>query len=530
MAEKYTGEVVTEAPKAPAAARPYTGAILPLATKPAEQAPPPPVGDDSMTGFVTGNINKGIAGLAGLPVDAVTNALNLLIAGGGVATGKTPGLIERPVGGSSWIEDLMKRGGAIGPSAEPTSTGGRYAAAALQMAPSAVVGKPSLRQIPRALAATTSSAIGGEAARDIGGDTWAPVGAMAPGLFSMQHVPAGARATAERTAETFAKSRKMGIPVPPAGLKPDRAQQAVQDAANRDLGQPVGTEFSPKNLQAFRNQRWSDYEQVIKASPLAKGVRFTPTFQKELMDIGNEIMSNREQLPQTFKKVAPVVKLLSEYGYVQLPPNVSGIKIPPRAKPVPPDVAMNAIRKLRSDADANFRSDKPAELAMGHTRKRLANALENMIEENLTATGDQEKMAAFRKARTDIAKSHDYENALGPGNRISAAALAQMKVSGSRPLSGAASELADVGGAFPGAVATPREDETFTKRVSPMAITHPPAVAAHQVPRFYEKWQMTAPGQAMIDPRNRLTPEQERLLRYVIAAKMGNQIQPPPAQ
>jgi hypothetical protein len=62
----------------------------------------------------------------------------------------------------------------------------------------------------------------------------------------------------------------------------------------------------------------------------------------------------------------------------------------------------------------------------------------------------------------------------------------------------------------------------FTKKVSPMAVTHPPAVAAHQAPRLWDKAMMNPVGQFMIDPRGRLTPEQQQMLRYLSAATAQN--------
>jgi hypothetical protein len=54
-------------------------------------------------------VNKGISHLVGLPVDTVANVANLGIAGAGVLTGTTPGLIENPIGGSNSIQQLINK-------------------------------------------------------------------------------------------------------------------------------------------------------------------------------------------------------------------------------------------------------------------------------------------------------------------------------------------------------------------------------------------------------------------------------------
>ncbi len=78
-------------------------------------------------------VSRGIsADLLGAPVDAVTAALNLGIAGAGYAGHKAGilseplPLIDAPVGGSEWIGNKMERGGLLAPSnGSGAETGGR---------------------------------------------------------------------------------------------------------------------------------------------------------------------------------------------------------------------------------------------------------------------------------------------------------------------------------------------------------------------------------------------------------------------
>lgn len=492
------------------------------------QVPPPWDVGDSTTGFIMGNLNKGIAGLVGLPMDTMLNLKDLLAAGVGTVQGafggNMPELTNRegvPFSGA-WNENMMRRGNMVTPAADPQSGAGRYAAAALQMAPGAVVGRPTNpMQGARALGAATTSGLGAEAARDIGGEEWAGVGAMLPGSAGMAHRSIGERATQARKGEQFGKAREMGIPVPPRDLKADKPQQSIQNRANADLRQPPGTEISSRTLQQYRNQFWSDYENIIKHPALAQGVQPTQRFQQEIMGIGQEIEKARASLPETFKGMRPVVKLLSEYGYAALPQGVQGT-VPPRQQPIPSDVAIRAIKKLRADASANMAaSDKPEKIELGKTQKKVAGALENLVEENLAKTGDQALMQKFKEARTAIAKSHDYEAAIDPRTgKIDPGRMAALQED--RPLSGGAKEISDVSRAFPSAMRGEKAEETFTRRVSPMAVTHPSAVAAHQAPRLLDRLMMNPVGQMMIDPRGYLTPEQQQMLRYLSAATASN--------
>ena len=524
------------APVAPNGAQPVQPPPPLSAVTGRTQVPRPRQTEDSTTGFITGNLNKGVAGLAGLPVDTIANVLNLGIAGYGYASGNEmdrarygfkppPSLIEAPVGGSEWIQNLMRRGNMITPAAEPESPGGRYAAAALQALPSAALGRPSLPQAPRAAGATSMSGMTGELAADIGGVEWRGVGSMAPGGRGLAKPPSvGEQATKARQGEAFAKAKDMGIPVPPRDLKPDKPQQKIQDRINEELGQPAGTPIDPKPLQNYRNAHWGDYEAVIKSPALAKGVQPTKAFQAEIQAIGMELEAARQSLPQTFKGMQPVLKLLGEYGYGALPQGTKAT-VPPRQQPIPPDVAVQAIKKLRADASANLSAhDKPEKIQLGMTQRRIAGSLENLIEENLTRTGDQGLMATFRQARTAIAKSHDVEASLDPVTRkVDASRLSKLQTEG-RPLSGGMADLAEVGGAFPGATKAPKGDDYFTRRVTPMAVMHPQAMGAHWLSRLSDPITTSAPYQKfVVDPRSHLSPEQQQMLYYLSAARSSNQ-------
>lgn len=62
-----------------------------------------------------------LASTLGLPVDTITNAINLGIAGTGAATGTTPGLIEKPVGGAEWLREKLRQTGQPGLSPDNPS-------------------------------------------------------------------------------------------------------------------------------------------------------------------------------------------------------------------------------------------------------------------------------------------------------------------------------------------------------------------------------------------------------------------------
>jgi hypothetical protein len=87
--------------------------------------------EGSTTNYLAQQFKKGVAATAGLPVDAITNALNLGIAGYGTvkgALGSTdlPELIRDPVGGSGTFERMFLTNNQIKPTSRAAEVGGRF--------------------------------------------------------------------------------------------------------------------------------------------------------------------------------------------------------------------------------------------------------------------------------------------------------------------------------------------------------------------------------------------------------------------
>ena len=468
---------------------------------------------DNSLDFVTGNINKGIAGLAGMPVDTARNAANLGIAAYGTAKGamggNPPNLIPPGPGSSEWFQNMLTKGGMIGPSAEPTSKLGEYGAAALQMAPSALAGRPmNPAQGARAVGGAMLGGMTGQAAADVGGEEWRGIGAMAPGAKKVQQKTPGERATLERQGETYGKAKDMGIPVPPKAMKPDPAQQAIADQINKELGQPPGTEISPEILKQYNAQHWGDYESLIKAPELKNGMLPNKKFQVAIKEIGNKATEGAKEFPKTFKTMKQVTDLLEDYK---------------QGKTIPADITVRAIKKLRSDATTNIAGEKPEQKELGLAQRKVAMALEGLIEDSLKTP---ELLAQYREARTAIAKSHDVQSSLDPVTRkVDPSRLSALLTEG-RPLTGKLESLAEVSGAFPGAVRTPEEQSMFSSRMSPYGVVHPGAVGAHLATRWHDMPTLTNSRlyqDLFVDPRNKmLTPDEQRM-RYLMGALAGSQ-------
>src|SRR5882672_9239248 len=72
----------------------------------------------NMSAFVGGNLSKGVADVAGLPVDLSSSAIEGTKALANRILGTHLKATQAPVGGSEWLKQKFGQVGAIGPSAE----------------------------------------------------------------------------------------------------------------------------------------------------------------------------------------------------------------------------------------------------------------------------------------------------------------------------------------------------------------------------------------------------------------------------
>ena len=486
---------------------------------------PPPIEEPSTGGFIGGNLAKGVAGLLGIPMDVAGDIANLGIAGYGTTKGlmggkNLPELLPPFPGGSESITNLMRKGGMIGPSAEPESTGGRYAAAALQAAPSLLAGRPNLRQLPRALTGAVTSGVGGQLGADIAPEGYeavgAQVGAMAPGAKRFMHAPTtGETATKERQAQRFAQAKELGLPVPPREMKADKPQQKIQDAINKELGRKEGDEISRQTLDPYIADKYqTGYVPVINEPALNGMITVDPKspFKQAVQNIAREERALRQEFPNSVKDVG-LQNMLVDF----IKPSYST------------QGAMSMIKRLREGARNNFSEGGDDKIRTALVQKKLAGALEDLVEENLTRVGKPELVKNFRDSRKQMAQAFATIDALDPRTgKVNPAVYSKMLTEG-EPLTGDFKTIAQVSQAFPTAAKEPRmSEELFTKRVTPMAIAHPPAMATHWLSRLGHPIAMSEPYQSMfVDPRAKLSPDQERFMRMLIGLQQQQGQQQP---
>lgn len=338
----------------------------------------------------------------GIPVDAVTNVLNLGIAGAGVATGTTPSLIEKPFGGSESIRDILRRTGQPGLSPDnPNPDSGTGTAAY------------TLTSRGGFMPGGVLPAAGSMIAEKIGGPQWAGVGAMLPSAATMAYNEARAPALAAEQQRNVVRDRTLnegrdaGYVVPPSQVNPTflgnrlesiggkaainqeathRNQNVTNDLVRQELRLPPNTPLTEQTLNAARNTASQPYRDVAGLSPLAQ-------------------------------------------------------------------TSLQRLRDARSEATRYFRhydvSATPDSLRTAQAAQARAEMLERVLEREATSRGRPELVNQLREARTYLAKTYDVERALNVGNgNVDARTLGRALDRG-RPLTGNLERAARFSEAFP---------------------------------------------------------------------------------
>jgi len=225
------------APAAPAAPEP-AAPVAPAAPK-AKDSRRDKSSFTSDMQFVSGNVGKAEAGLAGSLVDLPTNIANLGIAGYGALKGamggkNLPDLIDPSgvVGSSEYLTNLMRQGGLITPESDPTSPEGRIAASAIQGATAGVLGGGRLPSVGAAVKQGAAGALGGSAAAGTGeampnSPAAQQTAGMLPGLLHqgvarggkelVRNALVGGKEGAQKVRENILQAQKAGIQQPSGG-------------------------------------------------------------------------------------------------------------------------------------------------------------------------------------------------------------------------------------------------------------------------------------------------------------------------
>lgn len=200
--------------------------------------------------------------------------------------------------------------------------------------------------------------------------------------------------------------------------------------AKEDMGLPTNTVLDAKAFETALDQKSAPYNAVRDLPTLAadEGV----LAQIEGLRIARPAIGG--------EAAAKAVNKLVDEAITKVKAGRSGAEV------------VADIRKLRRDANAVYTAQQksgvpdPVRIARADANKSLANALESLIDANVT---DPKLLEQLRQARTDMAKIYDYERATNfATNRIDPSVLAKM-VKEDKPLSGIAADIGKIAAVFP---------------------------------------------------------------------------------
>lgn len=238
-----------------------------------------------------------------------------------------------------------------------------------------------------------------------------------------------------------------------------KASLANQETTNKlvraDLGMPEGVAITPERLNDIRAQEYEKYKALIAHDYGTAEVSKPAGFRSEWETIPTTstrklgIVSTQEFQNAIGQAFSRYDRLAKEYPNTFKSSEIEGLRSDFLKKEQPIDTMLDGIKELRADATKNLQNkETPGKARAGFVQIDIANAMENLIEQNLERTGKPELITEFRKARQMIAKTYDVEKALNwTTGDVSAQRLAML--SSKRPLSGGLSRAADFAKQFP---------------------------------------------------------------------------------
>lgn len=402
-----------------------------MAFEPDDQAAAPSsrfVPDDAPLGPVSsakGKPNPANAGVAnfvasalGLPVDTVTNVLNLGIAGAGAATGTTPGLIRKPFGGSESIREGLRSTGL--PGLSPDNPDPQSGAGTLAYNMAARGGF-----IPGGVLPAAGSII----AEKIGGPEWAGVGAMAPSAATLAWNKARAPSLAaaqERNSvvdETFREARKEGFVAPPSHVNPSFTGNRMESIAGKSA---IGQSASLNNQERMN---------AIARREVGLPPDTPITVQK--LDM------RRDVLAQPYRDISSISNVAKS--------------------------ALERLKEARKDAKDYWKKydtqGDPRDRKEAAKLDSQAEMLERVLEHEAKRVGKPELIPELRQARVEIAKTYTVERALNLGSGDVSARIIGNALDRGTPLSGGLKTAA-------------KFDQAFRPFTQDRAITGTPGVSA----------------------------------------------------
>lgn len=319
--------------------------------------------------------------------------------------------------GMSTVPGAMAVGGALGAS-QPADTGHERAqnvkVGAVGGAAGQVIGNELGRRVASKLSASTPAPTLSktqQAAQRAAADGYVlPPSQANPSLLNRFTEGFAGKIRTQQTASTF-------------------NQETSNRLAKRAVGLADEAELSDGALEAVRKNAGKAYAAVANSPAPLKA---TPRYTAQINKLGDEWAKAADEFPDLVKNDA-----------------ILGLRQSLLKEEMTPSGAIAVVRKLRFDAKANLRATEPEKRALGFAQRRAADAVDELVETNLSRAGQKKLAESYKQARVLIAKTYDVEAALNDttGN-ISARYLGGIMDRGA-PLTGELKRIAQFSKAFP---------------------------------------------------------------------------------
>ena len=214
-------------------------------------------------------------------------------------------------------------------------------------------------------------------------------------------------------------------------------QAITNDLAAKALGLPADTVLTDQVLENVRRQAGAAYQAVVNAVPT---ISVDPAFDNAVTALGGRNSHAAQMFP----------KITANPGIKDMIDELKSVT------DIPTGTAVELVKELRFNANANLRAiGDPSKHALGLAQREAANAVDDLMDRNISASGQPGVIDTYRKARQLIAKAYDVESVTNTTTGdVNARGLGRLADKG-RPLNGELKTIADAALAFPKAMQAP---------------------------------------------------------------------------
>lgn len=243
----------------------------------------------------------------------------------------------------------------------------------------------------------------------------------------------------EKPGTLAAMAESLGGEIKTAQRASVKNQTVTNKLAAQSLGLPEGTMLTDEIFNSVRGKAAQAYKAVEDSGiPIKQDMAFLD----DLLALGPQSEEMAKFFPKTAKNDL-IKELQDEFG---------------TGAPFSPKAGIQAVRRLRYKATSNLKNfADPEKAELGKAQRGAAEAIDDLIERNLSSAGKPSLMEAYRSARQLIAKSHDVEAATNTATgNVNAHDVAKLADKG-RPLTGELKLIADTASTFPKALQSPEK-------------------------------------------------------------------------